>query len=88
VLRFSYELTREVVEHTFLELLGLENLEVEDRGAVLAAISAWRDGVDFADALHLGSCRNADSFLTFDRRLAQAAGELSLAPPVELLEAE
>lgn len=88
VLRYSYELTRDVVEQTFLQLLGLENLEVEDRARVLSAISAWGEGMDFADALHLASCKNADSFLTFDRGLAQVAGELNLAPPVELLEVE
>ena len=88
VLRYSYALSREVVEHAFLELLGLENLEVEDRSSVLSAIAAWREGMDFADALHVASCRNATTFLTFDRELAHAAGELDLSPPVELLEVE
>lgn len=84
VLRYSYELSRLTVEHTFLQLLGLENLEVEDRAGVLGAISSWREGMDFADALHLASCRNADSFLTFDRRLAEVAKELDLKPAVVL----
>ena len=88
VLRYTYELERSVIERTLLRLLGLENLEAEDRGAVLSAIVAYGEGMDFADALHLASCKGARSFLTFDWQLASLAEELKLAPAVALLESE
>ena len=88
VLRYSYELDRSVIEQTFLQLLGLEQLEVEDRPAVLAALSAYAQGVDFADALHVAPGREARSFVTFDRKLARLADRLELVPEVQVLGGE
>ena len=89
VLRYSYELNREAIGEAFTRLLGYRPLQVEDRGAVLRALGWFRQGLDFADALHLASAPLAsspeDRFVTFDRPLAQAAGRLTDAPQVRLL---
>ena len=87
VLRFSYELAPDVILNVLRRLLGFRNLQVEDRGAVLRALSLLETGVDFADALHLASSADAERFATFDRTLAQRsakAGHEGL-PPVDLL---
>ena len=88
VLRYSYDLSRETIAETFTRLLGYRPLEIEDRGAVLRALGWFRQGLDFADALHLASAPLAlspdDGFVTFDRPLAQAAGRLDGAPEVRL----
>ena len=86
VLRYSYALDDSVIQRILLRLLGLENLEVEDRAGVLMALTLYREGMDFADALHLASCTEASTFLTFDRDLALRAAGLETAPSVELLE--
>ena len=70
-----------VVEH----LVGLPNVTVEDWTAVLDALKLHRDGLDFADALHLVRSSRCDRFLTFDdRRFARRAARLGTTPPVEV----
>ncbi len=49
VLRFSYELSRDVIREAFRRLLGLENLEMEDRSKVLVALGWYGEGMDFAE---------------------------------------
>jgi predicted nucleic-acid-binding protein len=84
VLRYSYELGREPIQEIFHRLLGYPQLQVEDRAAVLRALSFFGRGLDFADALHLASSGEADRFSTFDRSFAKAARGLEDAPVVEL----
>jgi predicted nucleic-acid-binding protein len=84
VLRYAYELDREVIDKTLGKLLGLPNLVAEDRRAVLQARAWFSRGMDFADALHLASSPDAEGFATFDRGLATTARKLG-APKVELL---
>ena len=86
VMRGFYGLSREDVAAVFSALAGLEHIVLEDRAAVLATVDAARDGVDFADALHLLRSTRASAFATFDRRLAARAQALGLTPAVELLE--
>ena len=86
VMRGFYGLSREDVAAVFSALAGLEHIVLEDRAAVLATVDAARDGVDFADALHLLRSTRASAFATFDRRLAARARALGLTPAVELLE--
>jgi predicted nucleic-acid-binding protein len=87
VLRYCYELAPDAIFNALRRLLGLRNLQVEDRGAVLRALSLFEAGVDFADALHLASSSDAERFATFDRTLEQRAGKVQHEglPPVELL---
>ena len=89
VLRFSYDLAPNAILDALRGLLGLRNLQVEDRGAVLLALSLFETGVDFADALHLASCKGAERFATFDRTLARRAlkAHRQELPQVELLSA-
>lgn len=87
VLRYSYELPRATILEALRRLLGYPGLQVEDRGAVLQALSLFEDGMDFADALHLTSSGGADRFITFDRPLAKIAGKAQREglPAVDLL---
>jgi predicted nucleic-acid-binding protein len=87
VLRYSYELSRETIQETFRKLLGYPRLQVEDRNAVLRALTLYEQGFDFADALHLTSSGEADQFATFDGPLAKRAQGLEGGPPVVSLHA-
>ena len=66
-------------------LSSIEHITLEDRGAVLMALDAFDQGLDFADVLHMARSSRASGFATFDRRLAKRAKGLALSPPVELL---
>ena len=85
VLRYSYELSSEAIHRSFQRLLGLRNLEVEDRECVLIALGSYAGGMDLADALHLASSRLAEAFVTFDARLAKVAARLNPGPRVQAL---
>lgn len=85
VLRGFYELPAQDVSRVFRALAGVEHITLEDRDAVLTAIDAFDEGLDFADALHLVRSPRASGFATFDRRLAKQAGKLALLLPVDLV---
>ena len=77
VLRYSYELPQPVVLAAFRKLLGLPQVVAEDAMAISRALELYEGGMDFADALHLASARDATAFATFDTRLAKRAGRES-----------
>ena len=85
VMRGFYRLPRTGIAQALRALAGIEHLVIEDRDAVLAALDGFEAGLDFADALHVARSGRAGAFSTFDKRLAQRAGTLTLSPPVELL---
>lgn len=83
VMRGFYELSRKEIQLVFESLCGLENVQVEDRGIVLAALNAYQKGLDFADALHLARANFCSTFLSFDQRLKRRAKATGLSPAVE-----
>ena len=83
VMRGFYELSRKDIQHVFESLCGLENVQIEDRGIVLAALNAYQKGLDFADALHLARTEFCNVFLSFDQRLKKRAKAAGLSPAVE-----
>jgi predicted nucleic-acid-binding protein len=85
VMRGFYELSRGDIARVLLALASIEHISVEDRGAVLSAIDAFKQGLDFADALHLARASQASSFVTFDRGLAKRAAGFVGTPAIELL---
>jgi predicted nucleic-acid-binding protein len=64
------------------KLLGLANLETEDREVVLRSLGWYTAGMDFADALHPASNADAKRLVTFDRKLGHHATQQSTVPPV------
>jgi predicted nucleic-acid-binding protein len=83
VMRGFYELSREDIQRVFESLCGLENVQIEDRSVVLAALNAYQQGLDFADALHLVRAEFCSKFLSFDQRLKKRAIAAGLSPAVE-----
>ena len=84
VLRGFYSLPRKDVSRVLHALAGVEHVTLEDRPAVLSALDAYDNGLDFADAIHVLRGSRAAAFATFDRRLARRAKALALTPPVEV----
>jgi hypothetical protein len=66
-------LERNAIAAGLTGLLGLSGLEIEDRSPVTRALDWSRQGLDFANALHLASSGRAEAFATFDRALRRRA---------------
>ena len=82
VLRSIYRFERPAILDGITGLLGLPGIEVEDRPAVARALQWYREGLDFADALHLASSGRAEAFASFDRTLRRKVRALADAVPV------
>jgi predicted nucleic-acid-binding protein len=72
VLRRVYKLHRSTIDRIFTMLMSTERTTVEQDVRVMAAMEAFRAGMDFADALHLAGCPTP-AFATFDADLAKQA---------------
>jgi predicted nucleic acid-binding protein len=74
VLGSAYRFGPPAIAAGFRAFLGLPGVEIEDAPAVARALDWYAQGLDFADALHLASCSQAEGFATFDRALRRRAG--------------
>ena len=83
VMRGFYELSRKEIQRVLESLCGLANVQIEDRSVILAALTAYQQGLDFADALHLAHSNFCSIFLSFDQRLIKRAKSAGLTPEVQ-----
>ena len=83
VLRGAYKLPRDAVIAAFDGLLAICHLHLEQEDLVRLALDWHRQGLDFADALHLARSEGCGALISFDRQLAVLAGQLNLQPAVK-----
>jgi predicted nucleic-acid-binding protein len=75
VMDARYGWSREEIAEAFEDLMAVATILVPDENAVRSAIGRFREGADFADMIHLGSCDPAaEAFVSFDKRLGRQAG--------------
>lgn len=74
VLRRLYRTGRAETLDALAGLAALPNVQCEDDRAVFDALAWARQGLDFADALHLASARGVERFATCDEELVKRAG--------------
>jgi predicted nucleic-acid-binding protein len=86
VLRVRYRRDQAALGEFFQGFLDAENVVVEDADQVARALTWYRLGADFADALHLAACGSA-MMHTFDRKFCKAAREAGMTPEIRVLEA-
>ena len=77
VLRSGYGFAPQKIVAALRALAGLPGVALEDPPLVARALDWTEQGLDFADALHLGRAHGCAAFMSFDRRLANAAARLS-----------
>lgn len=65
-------------------LLGLPNFKPPQAPAVHLALAAFVQGMDFADALHLGLCQGDEALMTFDKAFVKMASKSNATPAVRL----
>ena len=82
VMRSVYRKSAKAIAAAIELMLETANVQVEDQMAVTQAVAWFRQGMDFADALHLASSSHADAFLTFDVAVRRRAATLGIKPPV------
>lgn len=73
VLRSAYGYKSADVARALRAFGGLPQVTIEDAATVAAAFDLAEQGMDFADALHLGRAAGQNVFLTFDRKFVKAA---------------
>jgi len=84
VLRSLYGFKPEILVRALRALVGLETVFLEDEVSVAKALDWFKEGLDFADALHLASAGNARRFASFDRRLARQARRTTTIETISL----
>lgn len=78
VLRRAYSITPEEILSALESLARATGVVIENESAIEQALLWYRDGMDFADALHIASRGVAAQFLTFDKRLIATARKASI----------
>ena len=83
VLRAFYGFADDDFVRVVKHLLGLPNVSVEEWPRIADALAWHKDGLDFADALHLLASSHCTQFMSFDdRRFARRAKRLGVTPRV------
>lgn len=77
VLRSVYGYSSVEVAQALRSFAGLPNVILEDAALAAKALDWAARGVDFADALHLAKAQGCDAFVSFDRRFAKIAKEVT-----------
>ncbi len=81
VMRGYYGFSRDEIVPVFDHLLGLSHVEVEDRDQVERSLSLYREGFDFADALHHAAYHRCKRMASFDdRKFSRRAKRMGLTP--------
>jgi len=83
VLRSAYGFEPSRIADGFQGLAGLTTITVEAPATLARAIGWMRQGMDFADALHLAKADGCTAFLSFDRNLARLATTTESTPVEE-----
>jgi predicted nucleic-acid-binding protein len=86
VLRSAHALSRERIVYIMRQFAGLPHVHVDDAESLSSVVACFEQGMDFADAMHLFSCKDEEVLATFDRKL-KAAAEKIHASQVKLLRA-
>lgn len=83
VLRAFYGFSAPQFGKVVTHLAGLAHVTIESAPAVLSALQAHAQGLDFADALHLRASASCEAMVSFDdRKFARRAAKLGLTPAV------
>jgi predicted nucleic-acid-binding protein len=76
VLRSTYGLSADECTRLLGDFAGLPRVSFEDTAALSKAIGWMRQGMDFADGLHLAKAEACEAFISFDQAFASAANSL------------
>jgi predicted nucleic-acid-binding protein len=84
VLRYAYDFASGKICDALTKLFGLPNIHLANPRFIAQAMEWHRQGLDFADALHLANSQQQRQLFTFDRRFiskARGCGRCSVLEP-------
>jgi predicted nucleic-acid-binding protein len=84
VLKSVYRFRSTDIHEGLRKLLGLSNVTVEDRNAVVTALSFADQGLEFANALHFASSPAGARFFSFDESLVKRVQKAGVSEVVFL----
>lgn len=73
VLRTGYGFKSERLADALKRLCGLPRVHLESPKRIQVALEWMKQGMDFADALHLAAAEDCDAFVTFDEEMIETA---------------
>ena len=76
VLRSVYGFSAAQCAKALTDFAGLPRATLEDAPAAAKALGWMRQGVDFADGLHLAKAEGGEAFISFDQDFVKAANVL------------
>lgn len=76
VLRSVYGFSAAQCAKALSDFAGLPRTILEDATAAAKALAWTREGLDFADGLHLAKAEGCEAFISFDQDFAKAANAL------------
>jgi predicted nucleic-acid-binding protein len=82
VLRSPYKLDMNTVADAFDKLLQVRNLHFEREPSIRRAVTLYRTGFDFADAMHHAASDGCDELATFDTQFITKAAHADMSPVV------
>jgi len=80
VLRYAYQFKPLEVAEAFESLFGLSNVMPQEQTVIFNAIEWHKQGLDFADAIHLAKSQDCDSLVTFDQKFIAMAARITCFP--------
>lgn len=66
-------------------LMNLHNFKPAHEHVIRKALTAYANGLDFADALHLGLSQKEEVLLTFDKSFVKQASQMNQLPAVQMV---
>ena len=83
ILRYAYHFKPLEIADAFQSLFGISNENLQEQLVIYDAIQWYKQGLDFADAIHLVKSQDSESFATFDKKLIKAASKITNFPVFE-----
>lgn len=75
VMRGFYKLPQNTIASIFDILLSYEHIDIEDENNVSQALTLFKQGFDFADAIHLTRTQMIGTLVTFDNKFYKKANQ-------------
>ena len=77
VLRRGYGYSRAAILGALRSFSGLPRVSLQEPARAFEALERLKNGMDFADALHLAGAGECEAFVSFDRSLVRTAASVS-----------
>jgi predicted nucleic-acid-binding protein len=80
----SNDCTPSEICHGLGLLMNLHNFKPAYEHVIRKALTAYANGLEFADALHLGLSQKEEVLLTFDKSFVKQASQMNQLPAVQM----